>query len=95
MMDPNLQDAYEDDLKTIRYNKAIEAMIPVVKGDYCFFEGVVMDEDPDLYNAASENGLRDIHKTFYSDFKILEEDIELYTAWHASVYSEAVRRVEG
>lgn len=91
MFDPNLQDAYEDDLRTIQYNKAIEALIPLVKEERAVFDGFLRDEYPDLYEKLSEEDIGGLQSTLN---RIKRTD-PMTDKWLEYVEDEARRRVEG
>lgn len=88
MIDPNTQDALEEDLKTIQYNRAVEALFPIVKRDYCFFEGVIFDYFPDIYNAEAEL------ETMHEQFQRQAIGDEVWRKWIYECWEESIRRVE-
>jgi len=94
-MEPNFDDAYEQDLKDIAYTKAVEALIPVVKEDYTVFDNTMRDHFEDFYNDAREQQLRDLHKAYIAmPHHIALVDIK-YVKWLEYVEREAKRRVDG
>lgn len=99
MRDPNIQDALEQDLKDIAFNKAVDALIPVVKEDRTVFDGFLMDNYPDVY-ASDEEILEYLHKNINKKTKIsVLTDYGIVTLnkdkWMEYVEDEAKRRVEG
>lgn len=92
-IDPVEQDTREYHDKLANYNKAIEAMIPVVKEDYTFFESFLMDEYPDIYNEIDD--LEAIHTSFLITNSREGSWNKIYDKWMEYVEDEAKRRVEG
>lgn len=91
MFDPNLQDAYEDDLRTIQYNKDIEALIPLVKEERTLFNEFLMTEYTDLYNQMSENEINGLQRTLNA----AKRPDAMKDKWLEYVEEEARRRADG
>lgn len=81
---------YHHDLA--KYNRAIEAMIPIVEDDYTFFESFLMDEYEDVYNGYSEESLKLLHKNHIIQS---ESDDEMFNKWQEYVLDEVKRRIDG
>lgn len=98
MTDVNEQDADEDDLKTIQYNKAIAEVEPLVVEDYYVFNNVIRDEDPDMYEEIDENKLKFMHQNFIQGYHMKLPKIiygYLFGKWLEAVHQESERRVIG
>lgn len=98
------QDIKAHGIEETKFNRAVEAMIPVVKEDYTFFESFLMDEYPDVMNEI--NDLKSLHNRFYpyngslhfdGEMFVLfgKKEDEIYDKWLEYVEDEAKRRVEG
>ena len=91
MQDPVIQDINEYLYEEAKFNKAVEAMIPVVMEDYTFFEEFLMVEYPEHYNTYSDNDLENL----FNECRKTKGGMPLLDKWLEYVNNEAVRRVEG
>lgn len=89
MIDPNIQDAPEDDLKTIQFNKAIEEMEKLIKQERSSIDGFMQD----IYSEMSEENLQSLRIALNNRNEKLAGFI-FVQYWDKYLREEAVRRIE-
>lgn len=85
------QDTREYHDKLANYNKAIEALIPLVKEERTLFDEFLMTEYTDLYNQMSENEINGLQRTLNA----AKRPDAMKDKWLEYVEDEAKRRVDG
>ena len=96
MIDPVEQDLKAHGIEETKFNRAVEAMIPVVMDDYTFFESFLMDEFQDIYGSFASEELIDLHQQCILSIRDnYQQHGSIAEKWLEYVNNEAVRRVEG
>ncbi len=89
MTDPVVQDTNEYHEKLARFNRAVEAVVPIVREKVTEFEGFLMDEYSTYFEMVNNTD------QFLCFVNNLPKDAEIRVDWDNYVLEEAKRRVEG
>lgn len=94
-MEPMHQDAYEEDLKTMRFQKAVNDLVPHVKDKRTFFDGFIREHYPEVYDNLPEEFMALIHTGLvcYKQFNGVSNSV--HDKFEDAAYQEAIRRAEG
>ena len=100
------QDTNEYHDKLAKFNRAVEAMIPVVRDEFTVLDSAIMDYFPEYYDSHEDSEIRELHKRFNGPSPRIHFDGEMFVIygkiedeikdkWLECVNEEAKRRVEG
>lgn len=94
-MEPMHDAAYEEDLKNMRFQKAVNDLVPHVKDSRAFFDAFIQENYQDVYDTIPEAFLDIIHTGLvcYKQFNGTSNSV--HDEFEEKAYEEAIRRAEG
>lgn len=89
-MDPVEQDIKRHGIEETKYNRAFEALRPIVRESYVLFEGFLMDYYQEYYNSLDDETLHNMHVMLNQPY----QQYEMADKWLEYVDREVERRLE-